>query len=418
MRDNQRRTGLRRAAGLMFVAIASLLTIVCGSVTFVEPPGSPTESAARGEQASFQAGTQEAVPTFTAAAPPADGGATPSVEGLAQSQPELVELYNAVSPGVVNIQVFVNNGQGAEVGAGSGFVLDGGGDIITNNHVVADAETVTVVFFDGTEAAADIVGTDPDSDLAVVRVGSLPEGVHALSLGDSQSVQVGEWVVAIGNPFGLGTSMSIGIVSAIGRAIESGATPFRIPEAIQTDAAINPGNSGGPLLNLAGEVVGVNAQIATAGVAANSGVGFAIPANVVRRVTPVLIASGAYQWPWLGVEGDDVNLLIAEANNLNSQAGAYIHNVVPGGPAEAAGLRGSANTGVVDGIEVPVGGDIVIEADGQPVNSFNELLTVIAAHHPGEEVALTVLRDGQPQQIAVTLDARPESFSGPEQILP
>jgi 2-alkenal reductase len=254
-----------------------------------------------------------------------------------------------------------------------------------------------------------VIGTDPDSDLALLRVEVLPEGVRPLPLADSDQVRVGEWVLAIGNPFGYGSSMSFGIVSAIGRTIESGATPFNIPQAIQTDAAINPGNSGGPLLNLRGEVVGVNAQIATSGVAANSGVGFAIPANVVRMVAPALISQGRYAWPWLGVRGESVNLLVAEANGLETQAGAYLHAVEPGGPADEAGLRGSSGTTAVDGVELPVGGDVVVAVNGQPVQDFNALLEAIAFGQPGDTLELTVLREGEQVQVPVTLAPRPSN---------
>ena len=383
---------------LLFFSSASL-----GSV--LSPNAAPTL-----DPVSAQA-TVEPVATFTAApttapeaAPVTDEAPAPA---NAAAEPELVRLYQQVSGGVVNIGVFVNDGGQAGQGAGSGFVLDDQGHIVTNNHVVAGATAVTVVFFDGTEAAAEIVGVDPDSDLAVIRAENLPEGVHPLPLGDSDTVAVGEWVTAIGNPFGLGTSMSVGIVSATGRMIASGATPFSIPEAIQTDAAINPGNSGGPLLNLRGEVVGVNAQIATAGTNANSGVGFAIPANVVRRVVPALIADGLYQWPWLGITGDSVNLLVAEANGLPSQHGAYLHGVVGGGPAEQAGLRGSTGTEMVNGVPVPVGGDVVIAAEGEPVNNFTDLLAITSRHAPGETLDLTVWREGAEQAVTLTLQPRP-----------
>jgi 2-alkenal reductase len=173
---------------------------------------------------------------------------------------------------------------------------------------VGGADSVTVTFYNGIERHAEVVGTDPDSDLAVIRVQNVPAGVHSLPLADSDQVKVGEWVIAIGSPFGLGASMSTGIVSATGRTIPAGATPFSIPHAIQTDAAINPGNSGGPLINMAGAVIGINAQIATGGTEQSSGVGFAIPSNIARRVVPSLIQSGEYRWPWLGVTGSPLTL--------------------------------------------------------------------------------------------------------------
>jgi 2-alkenal reductase len=321
----------------------------------------------------------------------------------------LAALYEQSNPGVVNIQVFVERGGLSGQGAGSGFVLDDEGHVVTNNHVVAGAQQITVIFYNGMEAEAEIVGTDDDSDLAVIKVDMLVEGVRPLLVGDSGRVKVGQWVVAIGNPFSLGGSMSLGIVSAIGRSIPSGVARFNIPEAIQTDAAINPGNSGGPLLNLKGEVIGVNAQIASSGAGTNAGVGFAIPSNIVRRVVPVLIESGSYQWPWLGVEGTDLNLILQEANDLEVQQGAYIDAVVSDGPADRAGLQGSSGTKQMDGFDVPVGGDVVVEADGGPVTSFDDLLAVVASRNPGDTLGLTILRDGERQQVTITLGVRPSS---------
>lgn len=383
-----------------------------------EEPARPSLRATVPEDASEQQG----IPTFTPAAgvleEPPDGEAATQepdqaaslpptgVEGLLD-QNMLVRLNEDLNPGVVNIRVIAQQFGQAGEGAGSGFIIDDQGHIVTNNHVIEGATQVTVIFYNGFEAEAEIIGADAYSDLAVVRVGQLVEGAHPLPLGDSRNVRVGEIVVAIGNPFGANSSMSQGIVSAIERTIPSGATAFSIPEAIQTDAAINPGNSGGPLLNLAGEVIGVNAQIATGGVAASSGVGFAIPANVVRRVVPVLIERGSYEWPYMGVEGQDVNLIIQQANGLESQDGAYVHNVTPGGPAEAAGLQGSRGSNSVDGIEVPTGGDVIIAANGQPVTSFNDLLVLISEQAPGDAMLLDILRDGETIQLEVVLAPRP-----------
>lgn len=321
----------------------------------------------------------------------------------------LTQRYAEVNPGVVNITVLVNVGGSQGAGAGSGFVLDEDGHIVTNNHVVDQATEVVVNFFNGLQAEAMIIGTDDDSDLAIIKVDTLPDDVHPLAVADSDLVQVGNWAIAIGNPFGLGTSMTLGIVSAIGRSIPSGATPFAIPQAIQTDAAINPGNSGGPLLNLAGQVIGVNAQIRTNGSDSNTGVGFAIPANVVRHIAPVLIRNGAYDWPWLGVEGAPVGLTLMEANNLETQQGAYIVSVVPGGPADEAGLQG-AELVQQDGLRIPMGGDVVIAIDGEAVQDFEDLTNQIAFKTPGEEVVLHLIRDGQEEELSVTLEARPSDF--------
>lgn len=346
--------------------------------------------------------TQEAIPTLDA-----------NLEGLLQlpDNTSLSSLYDQLNPGVVNVQVFINQGFGGQ-GAGSGFILNDAGHIITNNHVVSQADAITVVFYNGFEADAEIVGLDDDSDLAVLKVDQLAEGAYPLPLGDSDQVETGEWVIAIGNPFRLGGSITLGIVSAVGRSIPSGVTPFAIPQAIQTDAAINPGNSGGPLLNLDGQVIGVNAQIrTTSAVPANSGVGFAVPVNVLRRVVPVLIQQGRYQWPWLGVnQPASVNLLLMEANELETQQGVYIHEVVQDGPADQAGLEGSTGSTAMNGLTVPTGGDVIVEVDGQPLNSLDELLELIAFSNPGDEMELTILRDGERQQLTVELDARPQEF--------
>jgi 2-alkenal reductase len=384
-----------------FVLLFALLLLPIRRVTTVsEAPAGP-------------AAVPVVVATLPAAAP--SGGA--STAALLQALPEgfqeadaLVDLYNQTNPGVVNIRVTVQSFGGQGQGTGSGFILDEAGHIVTNNHVVSGATTVTVVFFDGFEARAEVVGTDPDSDLAVIRVDDLPDNVHPLPLADSDQVRVGEWVVAIGSPFGLGSTLTVGVVSALERSIPSGATPFDIPQAIQTDAALNPGNSGGPLLNLDGQVVGVNAQIAASGTGGNLGVGFAIPSNVVRRVAPSLIEVGGYQWPWLGVEIADVGLLIAEANNLPSQDGAMIATVVSGGPAEAAGLRGATGTRNVGGQPVPIGGDVVVAFNGEPVVDSSHLLVLIANSDPRDQVTLTILRNGQEQDVTVNLRPRPSDF--------
>jgi len=321
--------------------------------------------------------------------------------------------YTELHPGVVSILVVINSTQTGQQGsaAGSGFILDTQGHIVTNNHVVADSTFVMVAFADGTQEQAKVLGTDVDSDLAVIQVDQLPKGMHPLALGDSNNLQVGDWVIAIGNPFGLGGSMTLGIVSALGRSIPSGVTPFAIPGAIQTDAAINPGNSGGPLIDLNGQVVGINAQIETGGTSrANSGVGFAIPANVVRHVVPSLIKNGAFQWPWIGISGGSVGLLTMQANKLPSEQGAYISKVVQGGPAQKAGLKGSSGQTTVNGLPAETGGDVVVQIDQQPIATFDDMLTYTAFKAPGDKVTLTVLRNGQRQQIPVTLAPRPANI--------
>lgn len=348
---------------------------------------------------------------------PSDGTApetSPPSTGSTTARPEsLANLYQTANPGVVSILVQMNQGPITAGASGSGFIYDAEGYIVTNSHVVSNAERILVVFSDGIEAEADVIGTDDDSDLAVIKVDQLPDGVRPLVVGDSDTVRAGDWVAAIGNPFAQQSSMTVGIVSAVGRTISS-LTDFDIPQAIQTDAAINPGNSGGPLLNLDGEVIGVNEQIAigTTGVRANAGVGFAVPSNIVAFVVPELITDGAYEWPWLGVSGPatGVNLDIQQANNLETQRGAYIDTVFSNSPAEDAGLQGSTGSRQVNGRSAPVGGDVVIAADGKPILDFSDLLITVAFKKPGEALDLTVLRSGSERQVVATLAERPANI--------
>lgn len=410
---NRNRVGLAIGVGcvifVLFLVLGLSLLFPLFNTIAMPVRQEASQPAEAGEEQTFELlptltpAAQEVEPQLTSPPP-----AAPNLPGLEANS--LTALYEQLNPGVVNIQVYVERETLSGAGAGSGFILDNEGHIVTNNHVIADATQVTVIFYNGLEAEAEVIGVDAESDLAMLKVAQLVDEVHPLPLADSDQVQVGEWVVAIGNPFQLGGSMTVGIVSAMGRTIPTGSTPFVIPQAIQTDAAINPGNSGGPLLNLRGEVIGVNAQILSRGTPANVGVGFAIPANVVRRIAPALIENGSYQWPWLGVQGGDVSLAIMEANDLPGQTGAYIADVVPDGPAEEAGIQGTSTIEEVDGVEVPVGGDVVIEADGQPVTDFASLLVRVAYKNPGDTVDLTILRDGQEQQLSVMLEPRPENM--------
>lgn len=337
-----------------------------------------------------------------------DQGDVPEAGGVAaqggDSNEPLVQLYEVAGPGVVSIRIQTTQGGGQ----GSGFIYDPQGHIVTNDHVVMGAQAVVVTFFNGLEARADVIGTDNDSDLAVIRVDRLPEDTVYLPLADSDLVRPGQQAIAIGNPFGNQGTMTAGIVSAVGRSIPSLEQGFNIPLAIQTDAPINPGNSGGPLLNSAGQVIGVNSQI-TSGTGANAGIGFAVPSNIVQQVIPVLIREGRYQWPWLGVSGDSVSLALAEVADLPVERGAYIDSVVPGGPADQAGLRG-AEYQVRDGLEIPIGGDIIVEADGEPINSWDDLLGRVAFRQAGDTMNLIIIRDGQEFSVDVQLGARPDNF--------
>jgi 2-alkenal reductase len=331
---------------------------------------------------------------------------------LAQ-QDALVLLYEQASRGIVAIQATSSTGGSL----GSGFVYDDQGHVITNFHVVESAEQVEVDFISGYKAYGTVIGTDLDSDLAVIKVDAPSEELHPLPLGDSSQLKVGQTVVAIGNPFGLSGTMTVGIVSALGRTLDSAHTTpdgtfFTAGDIIQTDAAINPGNSGGPLLNLSGEVIGVNRAIRTTGFTesgepVNSGIGFAISVNIIRRVVPELIEHGQYDYPYLGISSiDDLNLDAIIALGLDSYTGAYVTNVAGGSPAEEAGLQ--AGDQITSVRNLYAGGDLIIAIDGRPVRRFDELLAYLITHKaPGETVNLTVLRGGEELEIALTLGKRP-----------
>jgi 2-alkenal reductase len=334
----------------------------------------------------------------------------------------LVQVYEQANPGVVTIWTFADLGPphdaSTPLGQGSGFVVDLEGHIVTNQHVIEGAEEIEVDFVSGHKAWATLLGTDPDSDLAVLKVDVPQEVLMPLPLGDSSQTKVGEFVIAIGNPFGLQGTMTVGVVSAIGRTLESersttGGRLFSAGDIIQTDAAINPGNSGGPLLNLRGEVVGVNRAIRTDsftadGSATNSGVGFAIPVNIVRKVVPLLIELGVYEYPFLGISSlpdDSLNLKTLDTLGLPPDAlGAYVICVEPNGPADLSGLIGGGSC------DEPVqsGGDLIIAIDDVVVRRFSDLLSYLFSEAVvGQEVILTVYRGEEMMEIPVLLDPRP-----------
>jgi 2-alkenal reductase len=314
-------------------------------------------------------------------------------------QEVLISLYKRANPAVVYIIV--------PSGSGSGFVYSSEGYIVTNNHVVEGAGSYEVVFANGERQSAQLVGADADSDLAVIRVDELPLDVEPLPLAPADSVQVGQFVIAIGNPFGEQGSMSLGIVSGLDRSLRSQrgqstfGSSYSLPEVIQTDAPINPGNSGGPLLNLDGEVVGVNSAIAST-TGTNSGVGFSIPVDAVRQVVPSLIADGAYAYSYMGVGIDDEISLSDQSNyDLPQVQGAYVVSVTPGSPADKAGLiAANPNTGR--------GGDLIVEIDDWQVDDFSDLNSYLVFHTTvGQTIQVTVLRDGEPIVLPLTLGARP-----------
>jgi len=377
-----------------------------------------------------------------------DNDASPSsVEDpglLAAYQNALEEVYTNVNPQVVNITVLVDpttamteipfdelpempgfpglpeGGEAPEFddpffgqGAGSGFVWDEVGHIVTNNHVVAGAEDITVTFYDGTTVSAELVGADPDSDLAVLVVDMPEDELFPVELADEDHIKVGQLAIAIGNPFGLDGTMTVGIVSALGRTIPATAgllagPSYSIPEIVQTDAPINPGNSGGVLVNSDGQVIGVTAAIESP-IRANAGIGFAIPVSIVEKVIPVLIEDGEYAHSFLGISGLEMSPDAAEAMDLDpGQRGALVITVVPDGPAERAGLAGSDRQVEVFGQQISVGGDVIVAVDGQSVKGMDDLIAYLTTETIiGQEITVSIIRDGKEIDLEVTLAARP-----------
>jgi S1-C subfamily serine protease len=368
----------------------------------------------------FSSGTSNNTPPALTAAPLAT--AVPNAQPTPSPVPgSLSDLYQKVNGGVVSILIYAPGaaGDSLPIAQGSGFVIDTDGHIVTNQHVVSDGGDIEVDFPSGEKAFATLVGTDLDSDLAVLKVDVPANTLTPLPLGDSNKVLVGDTVIAIGNPFGLSGTMTVGIVSAVGRTLESehaapGGNAFTAGDIIQTDAAINPGNSGGPLIDREGEVIGVNRAIRTdstnaTGNPINSGIGFAVPINIVRRVVPVLIQSGHYDYPYVGIQSLDDQvwtLKTLQTLGLPSDAtGAYVTCVTPGGPADQAGVKGA---GDCQQAGLNPGGDLITAIDGQPVRRFSDLLSyLINETSPGDQVTLTVLRDGKQMDIPVTLQPRP-----------
>lgn len=322
----------------------------------------------------------------------------------ANLESQFIEVYHRVNPAVVHIFVFDEDGL---LGTGSGFVIDQSGNVVTNNHVVADGSEFEVVFASGERRRATLRGADVDSDLAVIQVDTLPEGIQPVPLGDSSQLQVGQFVIAIGNPFGEAGSMSIGVISGLGRTIASqrvvAGGNFSIPQVIQTDAAINPGNSGGPLLNLSGEVIGVNSAIlSTSG--ANSGVGFSIPVNAVRNIAPALIAEGEYSYPYIGISMFPQAFTLRQLEILDLPPnGVFVTGVTQGTPAAEAGLIGHNLE-----VSLTADGDYIIAINGEPVRNSDDLLSYLVFETTvGETVELTIIREGEEVKLPLTLGERP-----------
>lgn len=339
--------------------------------------------------------------------------AAPVSLGGSEAEDLLVKLYKEVNPGVVAIQVLTPDG----TGLGSGFIIDKEGHIVTNYHVIEGNTELEIDFPSGYKTRGEVVGTDTDSDLAILKVEVPIEELHPLKLGDSSLLQVGQTVLAIGNPFGLSGTMTTGIISGLGRTLESmrqapGGDNFTAGDVIQTDTAINPGNSGGPLINLDGEVIGVNRAIRTLNFTSgeeplNSGVGFAIAVNILKRVAPELIKNGHFDYPYLGISSlPEITLLQMEALELPNVNGAYITSITPGSPAERAGLRSGTQTTDLPGLLA--GGDLITKIDGHEITNFSDMLSYLINYKsPGDKVILTILREGKEQEIELTLDKRP-----------
>ncbi len=335
-----------------------------------------------------------------------------------QMQEDLMtNIYQNANPGVVAIRALSEEGLGSSLG--SGFVIDTDGHIITNYHVVQSAAELEIDFPSGYKTRGEILGTDADSDIAVLKVAAPENELVPIPLGDSDQLLVGQIVVAIGNPHGLYGTMTTGVISSLGRTMQSlheapGGAFFTAGGIIQTDAAINPGNSGGPLLNLDGEVIGVNVAIQSStfdasGQPVNSGIGFTIPINIVKRVTPYLIADGLYKYPYIGIgslPGGELSLTQQEALDLPQSTGVYIIDVTPGSPAAQAGLRGGSETSTVP--FVPAGGDLITAIDDVEVRNFNDLISYLSLHKsPGDIIILTIFRGGEETAIELTLGERP-----------
>lgn len=350
------------------------------------------------QAATDSAGVSSGLPTLTSQG----GGINLPAVDLISQQDALIALYENVSPGVVSIRVYGANG---EEWQGSGFVIDNEGHIVTNFHVATGASEFEVTFTSGLTLRAEAIGFDADSDLAVIKVDTPEEGLHPLILGDSEQINVGQIVVAIGNPFGLNSTMTTGIVSGLGRTsdslnpVDDGDRFFVSGDLIQTDAAINPGNSGGPLLNLIGEVIGVNRSIRTFNLNAenepiNSGIGFAVSVNILKRVVPSLISNGYYAYPYLGIASPlEFSLAFADSIGLDRTTGVLLTEVVVGGPSDEAGL---------------ILGDLIITMDGLDVRDFGELISYLFTHTaPGDTVSIIFLRDGEEMQTDLLIGTRP-----------
>lgn len=329
---------------------------------------------------------------------------------ITEDEKNNIAVYEKAADGVVNITSiavqldFFFNPFPAQ-GSGSGSIIDLKGHILTNHHVVANAQKLEVTLADGSKWPAKLVGSDPDNDLAVIKIDAPREKLKVIPMGDSKNLKIGQKVLAIGNPFGLERTLTTGVISSLGRTIRSDAG-YLIEDVIQTDAAINPGNSGGPLLNSEGEIIGINTAIISPS-GGSVGIGFAIPVNTAKRVIPELISKGYVSYPYIGATIQSLIPEIAQFLKLKVDRGAMIAEVVKGGPADKAGLKGGTQRVQVGNMIVIVGGDVVVKADQQDIKTHDDLIRYIREKKPGDTILLKVYRRGEFKEITVTLGERP-----------
>lgn len=400
---------------VLFLVMAALVLLAAG---YAAPLLSESVAAASGQTSTT--GQRSAI------------SLAPQFAALSDLEAAFGEIYTRVNPSVVAIQVAQTASTGtpsspnlpddhpsvpSRQGVGSGFIWDAQGHIVTNHHVVDGANRIEVVFADGSTLAAKVVGSDANSDLAVLKVDAPASLLIPVQMGDSRQLKVGQVAIAIGNPFGEENTMTTGIISAIGRSLPVSDGAFRgptytIPDVVQTDAPINPGNSGGVLLNAQGQVIGVTAAIEST-TRASSGVGFAIPSAIVSKVVPALISTGRYDHAYIGISGATLTPSLAQASGVKTdQRGVLVATVTAGGPAEKAGIRGSTQSSTLDGVPVRVGGDIIVAVNGQPVKTFEDIVAYLAnSTQVNQTITLTVLREGQQRTVQVTLAARPSANS-------
>jgi len=321
----------------------------------------------------------------------------------------LIEIFERSEASVVRVNVQRDIEVLSTTGIGSGFIYDTNGHLITNSHVIENAQKIVVTLLDGSSYNAEIIGDDPFTDLAVIKIETNGVFLQPLPIGDSSKLKVGEQIAAIGNPFGLSGSMTAGIVSQLGRLLPSQDSGFSIPDVIQTDAAINPGNSGGPLLNMRGEMVGINTAIQS-GTGEFTGVGFAIPSRTVAKIVPSLIQDGEYNHPWLGISGRDIDPDLAKILNLKDAKGFLIVTVVDNSPSSKAGLHGATETKEIDGTSYALGGDIILKVDGLEVRKIDDILIHLQREKTvGDEMILEILRDGRISEFTLLLEQRPNA---------